>query len=99
MLNITIGRHIQGSQLFDYSRAPDGFLVEHFASLVDNLRYRWFFATAVIWLVGEFGGKAGELVPNHVAMHEKRAGRSSTVEKHLFGVTRPRRMLGAHTSS
>jgi hypothetical protein len=26
-----IGRHIQGSQLFDYWRDPDDFLVEHFA--------------------------------------------------------------------
>jgi hypothetical protein len=26
-----IGRHIQGSQLFDYWRDPDGFMVEHFA--------------------------------------------------------------------
>ena len=26
-----LGRHIQGSQLFDYWRDPDGFLVEHFA--------------------------------------------------------------------
>ena len=26
-----IGRHIQGSQLFDYWRDPDGFLVEHYA--------------------------------------------------------------------
>jgi hypothetical protein len=26
-----IGRHIQGSQIFDYWRDPDGFLVEHFA--------------------------------------------------------------------
>lgn len=26
-----IGRHIQGSQVFDYWRDPDGFLVEHFA--------------------------------------------------------------------
>lgn len=26
-----IGRHVQGSQLFDYWRDPDGFLVEHFA--------------------------------------------------------------------
>jgi hypothetical protein len=26
-----IGRHIQGSQLFDYWRDPDGFLVEHFS--------------------------------------------------------------------
>lgn len=26
-----IGRHIQGSQIFDYWRDPDGFLVEHFS--------------------------------------------------------------------
>jgi len=25
-----VGRHIQGSQIFDYWRDPDGFLVEHF---------------------------------------------------------------------
>jgi hypothetical protein len=26
-----IGRHIEGSQIFDYWRDPDGFLVEHFS--------------------------------------------------------------------
>jgi hypothetical protein len=26
-----IGRHIQGSQIFDYWRDPDGFMVEHYA--------------------------------------------------------------------
>ena len=33
-----IGRHIQGSQVFDYWRDPDGFLVEHFADgdMFDN---------------------------------------------------------------
>jgi Glyoxalase/Bleomycin resistance protein/Dioxygenase superfamily len=33
-----IGRHIQGSQIFDYWRDPDGFMVEHFADgdLFDN---------------------------------------------------------------
>ena len=33
-----IGRHIQGSQLFDYWRDPDSFLVEHFADgdMFDN---------------------------------------------------------------
>jgi hypothetical protein len=33
-----VGRHIQGSQLFDYWRDPDGFLVEHFADgdMFDN---------------------------------------------------------------
>lgn len=33
-----IGRHIQGSQVFDYWRDPDGFLVEHYADgdMFDN---------------------------------------------------------------
>ena len=33
-----IGRHIQGSQLFDYWRDPDGFMVEHFTDgdMFDN---------------------------------------------------------------
>jgi catechol 2,3-dioxygenase-like lactoylglutathione lyase family enzyme len=33
-----IGRHIEGSQLFDYWRDPDGFLVEHFTDgdMFDN---------------------------------------------------------------
>ncbi len=33
-----IGRHIQGSQIFDYWRDPDGFLVEHYSDgdLFDN---------------------------------------------------------------
>ncbi|MDT5349108.1 MAG: hypothetical protein QOH91_2395 [Mycobacterium sp.] len=33
-----IGRHIQGSQIFDYWRDPDGFMVEHFADgdMFDN---------------------------------------------------------------
>jgi hypothetical protein len=33
-----IGRHIEGSQIFDYWRDPDGFLVEHYADgdMFDN---------------------------------------------------------------
>ena len=33
-----IGRHIQGSQIFDYWRDPDGFMIEHFSDgdLFDN---------------------------------------------------------------
>ncbi|HKI39948.1 MAG TPA: 2,3-dihydroxybiphenyl 1,2-dioxygenase, partial [Mycobacterium sp.] len=33
-----IGRHIQGSQIFDYWRDPDGFLVEHYTDgdMFDN---------------------------------------------------------------
>jgi hypothetical protein len=39
-----IGRHIQGSQIFDYWRDPDGFLVEHFADgdmFDDTLKPGW----------------------------------------------------------
>ena len=39
-----IGRHIQGSQLFDYWRDPDGLLVEHFADgdvFDDSLEPGW----------------------------------------------------------
>lgn len=39
-----IGRHIQGSQLFDYWRDPDGFLVEHFSDgdlFDDSLEPGW----------------------------------------------------------
>jgi hypothetical protein len=39
-----IGRHIQGSQIFDYWRDPDGFLVEHFADgdrLDSNVEPGW----------------------------------------------------------
>ncbi|MDT7685064.1 MAG: hypothetical protein QOG57_5374, partial [Pseudonocardiales bacterium] len=33
-----IGRHVEGSQIFDYWRDPDGFLVEHFTDgdMFDN---------------------------------------------------------------
>ena len=33
-----VGRHIEGSQIFDYWRDPDGFLMEHFADgdMFDN---------------------------------------------------------------
>ena len=44
-----IGRHVQGSQLFDYWRDPDGFLVEHFADgdmFDDSLEPGWALFTA-----------------------------------------------------
>ncbi|MET0699810.1 MAG: VOC family protein [Mycobacterium sp.] len=44
-----IGRHIQGSQLFDYWRDPDGFLVEHFTDgdmFDDTLEPGWAAFTA-----------------------------------------------------
>jgi len=44
-----IGRHIQGSQLFDYWRDPDGFMVEHFTDgdmFDDTLEPGWAAFTA-----------------------------------------------------
>ncbi len=44
-----IGRHIQGSQIFDYWRDPDGFLVEHFTDgdmFDDSLEPGWAAFTA-----------------------------------------------------
>ncbi|MDP9168789.1 MAG: VOC family protein [Actinomycetota bacterium] len=44
-----IGRHIQGSQIFDYWRDPDGFLVEHFTDgdmFDDTLEPGWAAFTA-----------------------------------------------------
>jgi Glyoxalase/Bleomycin resistance protein/Dioxygenase superfamily len=44
-----IGRHIQGSQLFDYWRDPDGFMVEHFTDgdmFDDSLEPGWAAFTA-----------------------------------------------------
>ena len=51
-----IGRHIEGSQIFDYWRDPDGLLVEHFADgdLFDcTLEPGWSPMTASGWRSGD----------------------------------------------
>lgn len=94
-----IGRHIQGSQLFDYWRDPDGFLVEHFADgdMFDNtLEPGWapFTASGLAqWgppVTKDFLG----LAPSREAVHELRsmltAVRDDTTE---FNITRLRGLL------
>jgi hypothetical protein len=94
-----IGRHIQGSQLFDYWRDPDGFLVEHFADgdMFDNtLEPGWapFTASGLAqWgppVTKDFLG----LAPSREAVHELRsmltAVRDETTE---FDITRLRGLL------
>ncbi len=61
-----IGRHIQGSQLFDYWRDPDGFLVEHFADgdMFDNtVETGWAPFTASG--LAQWGPPATQRLPRH----------------------------------
>ena len=73
-----IGRHIQGSQIFDYWRDPDGFLVEHFADgdMFDNtLEPGWAPMTASG--LAQWGPPASKdflgIEPGPQAVHELRA--------------------------
>lgn len=72
-----IGRHIQGSQLFDYWRDPDGFMVEHFADgdLFDcSLEPGWapFTASGLAqWgppVSGDFLGTSPKAVPHEARL-------------------------------
>ncbi len=61
-----IGRHIQGSQIFDYWRDPDGFLVEHFSDgdLFDNtLEPGWAPMTASG--LAQWGAAGDQRLPRH----------------------------------
>ncbi|WP_123023737.1 VOC family protein [Mycolicibacterium stellerae] len=92
-----IGRHIQGSQLFDYWRDPDGFLVEHFADgdMFDNtLEPGWaqFTATGLAqWgppVTKDFLGINPSALP-----HEARAVVNALRSKNEFSLTRLRGLL------
>ncbi|WP_039804672.1 VOC family protein [Nocardia araoensis] len=87
-----IGRHIHGSQLFDYWRDPDGFLVEHFADgdMFDNaLEPGWapFTASGLAqWgppATGDFLGTS----PRHVR-GEVRAMLTALRARNEFDITR-----------
>jgi hypothetical protein len=94
-----IGRHIQGSQLFDYWRDPDGFLVEHFADgdMFDNtLEPGWapFTASGLAqWgppVTKDFLG----VVPGREAVHELRSMLSAVRDdQNEFDITRLRGLL------
>ena len=94
-----IGRHIQGSQLFDYWRDPDGFLVEHFADgdMFDNtLEPGWapFTASGLSqWgppVTKDFLG----LAPSREAVHELRSMLDAVRDDdNEFDITRLRGLL------
>jgi hypothetical protein len=97
-----IGRHIQGSQLFDYWRDPDGFLVEHFTDgdmFDDTIEPGWapFTASGLAqWgppVSKDFLGIDPKSLP-----HEARSIISALRGDNEFGLTRLRGLLKAANS-
>jgi catechol 2,3-dioxygenase-like lactoylglutathione lyase family enzyme len=97
-----IGRHIQGSQLFDYWRDPDGFLVEHFTDgdmFDDTIEPGWapFTASGLAqWgppVSKDFLGIDPRSLP-----HEARSIITALRDDNEFGLTRLRGLLKAANS-
>lgn len=93
-----IGRHIQGSQIFDYWRDPDGFLVEHFADgdMFDNtLEPGWAPMTASG--LAQWGPPATNdflgLAPGRESARELRAMLTAIRQDNEFDLTRLRGLL------
>ncbi|MEU7826247.1 VOC family protein [Catellatospora sp. NPDC049133] len=93
-----IGRHIQGSQLFDYWRDPDGFLVEHFSDgdLFDcTLEPGWAPMTASG--LAQWGPPATSdflgITPGWQALRELRAVAAALAEDNEFDLQRLRGLL------
>ena len=93
-----IGRHIQGSQIFDYWRDPDGFLVEHFAygDMFDNtLEPGWAPFTASG--LAQWGPPATKdflgIAPSREAVHELRSIVTAIRGDNEFDLTRLRGLL------
>jgi hypothetical protein len=97
-----IGRHIQGSQIFDYWRDPDGFMVEHFADgdmFDDTLEPGWapFTASGLAqWgppATKDFLGTNSRALP-----HEARAVLNALRDDNEFTLTRLRGLLKGASS-
>jgi hypothetical protein len=93
-----IGRHVQGSQIFDYWRDPDGFMVEHFTDgdMFDNtLEPGWapFTASGLSqWgppVTRDFLG----ITPSRDAVRELRSMLTAVREDNEFDITRLRGLL------
>ena len=93
-----IGRHIQGSQIFDYWRDPDGFLVEHFSDgdMFDStLEPGWAPMTAsglAQWgppVTKDFLG----IAPNRASLKELRSMLAAIRDDNEFDITRLRGLL------
>jgi Glyoxalase/Bleomycin resistance protein/Dioxygenase superfamily len=93
-----IGRHIQGSQIFDYWRDPDGFLVEHFSDgdMFDNtLEPGWAPLTASG--LAQWGPPATKdflgITPGKEAVQELRSIVTAIRDDNEFDITRLRGLL------
>jgi len=93
-----IGRHIQGSQIFDYWRDPDGFMVEHFSDgdMFDaTVEPGWAPLTAsglAQWgppVTKDFLGMA----PNRESIRELRSMLTAIRDDNEFDITRLRGLL------
>jgi hypothetical protein len=98
-----IGRHIQGSQIFDYWRDPDGFLVEHFSDgdLFDNaLEPGW--APMSASGLAQWGPPATKdflgITPGRESLQELRAIASALRADTEFDLRRLRGLLKVATS-
>ncbi|MGS2617715.1 VOC family protein [Micromonospora sp. LZ34] len=98
-----IGRHIQGSQIFDYWRDPDGFLVEHFSDgdLFDcTLEPGW--APMSASGLAQWGPPATKdflgMKPGREALRELRAVVGALREDNEFDLHRLRGLMKAATS-
>jgi catechol 2,3-dioxygenase-like lactoylglutathione lyase family enzyme len=98
-----IGRHIQGSQIFDYWRDPDGFMVEHFSDgdLFDcTLEPGWGPMTASG--LAQWGPPATKdflgIKPGPQALHELRAMLGALREDNEFDFNRLRGLLKVASS-
>lgn len=98
-----IGRHIEGSQIFDYWRDPDGLLVEHFADgdLFDStVEPGWSVMTASG--LAQWGPPATKdflgLSPAREAVHELTAIARALRQDNEFDLTRLRGLLKVASS-
>ncbi|MFG3581155.1 VOC family protein [Micromonospora chersina] len=98
-----IGRHIQGSQIFDYWRDPDGFLVEHFTDgdLFDcTLEPGW--APMAASGLAQWGPPATKdflgMKPGREALRELRAVVGALREDNEFDLPRLRGLMKAFNS-
>jgi catechol 2,3-dioxygenase-like lactoylglutathione lyase family enzyme len=98
-----IGRHIQGSQIFDYWRDPDGFLVEHFSDgdLFDcTLEPGW--APMSASGLAQWGPPATKdflgIKPGRESLRELRAIIDALREENEFDLRRLRGLLKVATS-
>nr|WP_314141188.1 VOC family protein [uncultured Rhodococcus sp.] len=98
-----IGRHIQGSQIFDYWRDPDGFLVEHFSDgdMFDNsLEPGWAPMTASG--LAQWGPPASKdflgIAPSRASLHELKSIISSLRNDNEFDTERLRGLMKVASS-